>query len=114
MSALTRIILSWAVVVTTAVLSVVIVPGIFGAPEVLLPLLLAYVFRYKMRPAIPRSKEAHRGWLLLPVVLAALHVIVFPSPLLLWAAVTVFTLWCIWDDILIYRRHRETRSAALR
>ena len=111
MSALTRIVLSWVAVLTTAVLSVVVVPGMFGAPGVLIPLLLAYVFRYEIRPRIPRSKEAHRGWLLLPLVLAALHLILLPSPLLLWAAVAAFTLWCVWDDILIYRRHRETRAA---
>jgi len=111
MSPLTRIILSWAAVVITAVSSIIVVPDIFGAPEVLLPLLLAYVFRYELRPPIPRSREAHRGWLLLPVVLVALHVIVFPLPLPLWAAVVAFILWCVWDDVLIYRRHRETRAA---
>ena len=109
MSPLTRIILSWAVVLTTAVLSVVVVPGIFGAPGVVLPLPMAYVFRYELRPPIPRRKEAARGWLLLPVVLVGLHVILFPSPLLLWAAILAFALWCVWDDVLIYRHRRETR-----
>jgi hypothetical protein len=106
-----RIIVSWAAVVIAVALSIIVVPGVFGAPQVTLPLLLAYVFRYEMRPPIPRSKEAHRGWLLLPVVLVALHVILFPSPLLLWAAIAAFLLWCAWDDILIYRHDRETRDS---
>lgn len=111
MRAMTRIVLSWIAVLLAAVLIAVVDYGAFGAPEALLPLLLAYVFRYEMRPAIPRRKEADRGWLLIPVILVLLHVIIFPSPLLLWVAVAVFALWCIWDDGLIYRHHRESNPA---
>ncbi len=111
MSAVTRIILSWIAVLLAAVLIEVVHHGAFGAPEALLPLFLAYVFRYEIRPCIPRNEEAYRGWLLIPAILVLLHVIIFPSPLLLWVAVAVFALWCIWDDGLIYRHHRESNPA---
>jgi hypothetical protein len=111
MRPLTRIILSWTAVATTAVLSIIAVPSYFGRPDVMLPLLLAYLFRYELRPPIPRTREAHRGWLLLPLVLVAFHVVIFPATLVLWIAIVAFSLWCVWDDVLIYRLHRETRAS---